>query len=394
LKDSGFYSDGDGLYLKITASGNKTWHFRFKLAKRAREMGLGSYPTVSLKEAREEAQEARKLLGKGVDPIEQRKAERALLQAPAAPSFEEMTEEYLKAHGREWKNAKHRRQWKTTLENYAFPVIGKMPVDQIEQADVLKVLNPIWNTKTDTASRVRQRIESVLDAAIAKKHRKTSNPALWRGNLKLLLPNPKKTVKVKHHPALDYVQMPDFMVELQEIETVSAKALIFTILTASRTNEVLQARWPEVDMSLALWTIPASHMKTEEEHRVPLSKAAVEVLEPLYEVRERDDSLIFPGSKTGKPISNTAMWRTLKDIRPDLTVHGFRSTFRDWAGDTTSFHPDICEAALAHVITNKSRAAYERSDKLQKRQKLMEAWAGYCFGSSQSAKVLTLRDTG
>jgi integrase len=387
LKDPGFYPDGNGLFLKVTAKGNKTWHFRFKLVKRPREMGLGSYPAVSLKQARSEAEEARKLIGKGIDPIEERKAQRAIQKAPKAPIFETLTMEYIEAHAGEWRNAKHKQQWRNTLATYAFPIIGKVPVDQIQLDHILKILQPIWSTKTETASRVRQRMENVLDAAIAMGHRTTSNPALWKGNLKPLLSDPSKAKKVEHHPALPYAELPNVIAELQEVEGLSARALLFTILTASRTNEVLQARWPEFDLDSGVWTIPGPRMKAGRDHRVPLSKAAVEILKPLYECREQDDCFIFPGMKPNKPLSPMAMLMTLRRMRPGLTVHGFRSTFRDWCAEETHFHPDIAEAALAHVINNKARAAYERGDKLEKRRELMEQWAKYSSNAKHRTRA-------
>ena len=394
LKQPGFYADGDGLYLKVTPKGNKTWHFRFKLAKRPREMGLGPYPGVTLKEARSGAEEARALLRKGQDPIEQRKAQRAAQRAPGVPTFEAFAGEYIEAHAGEWRNAKHRQQWENTLATYAYPVIGKMAVDKIQLDHILKILQPIWTTKTETASRVRQRIENVLDAAIAKGLRTAANPARWKGNLKHLLAAPEKTKAVTHHPALPYAELPDFVHNLRQVEGLSAQALLFTILTASRTNEVLQARWSEVDLEAALWTIPGSRMKAGREHRVPLTNTAVEILQPLHECREHDDSFVFPGMKPNKPLSSMAKLMTLRRIRPRLTVHVFLSTFRDWCAEETSFHPDIAEAALAHVINDKARAAYERGDKLEKRRNLMGHWATYCSSGKGDTKVIELMRTG
>jgi integrase len=231
----------------------------------------------------------------------------------------------------------------------------------------------------------------VLDAAIAMGHRTTSNPALWKGNLKPLLSAPEKTKTVQHHPALPYAEMPEFMADLQQIEGLSAKALLFTILTASRTNEVLQARWHEFDLDAALWTIPGSRMKAGHEHRVPLSEAVAEILKPLYECREQDDGYVFPGMKPNKPLSSMSMLMTLRRMRSGLTVHGFRSSFRDWCADKTHSHPDIAEAALAHRINDKARAAYERGDKLEKRRELMQPWANYCLAKPQTANVIELK---
>ena len=388
LKQPGFYPDGDGLYLKVTAKGNKTWHFRFKLAKKPREMGLGPYPGVSLKQARSNAEEARLLIRKGQDPIEQRKTVRAAERARGVPTFELFAGEYIEAHAGEWRNAKHRQQWENTLATYAHPVIGNLPVDAITLDHILKILEPIWSTKTETASRVRQRIENVLDAAIAKGLRTAANPARWKGNLKHLLAAPEKTKAVTHHPALPYAELPDFIDALQRVEGLAAKALFFTILTASRTNEVLQAHWPELDFDAALWTIPGARMKAGREHRVPLSEAALAILQPLYECREQDDSYVFPGMKPNKPLSSMSMLMTLRRMQKGLTVHGFRSTFRDWCAEETHFHPDIAEAALAHVINNKARAAYERGDKLEKRRELMERWADYCLQSGPVGRSL------
>jgi len=393
IRVPGFYPDGDGLYLKVTPKGNKTWHFRFKLAKRPREMGLGPYPGVTLREARSGAEEARALIRRGQDPIEQRKAQRAAQHVPGVPTFEVFAGEYIEAHAGEWRNAKHRQQWQNTLATYAFPVIGDLPVDAITLDHILKILEPIWPTKTETASRVRQRIENVLDAAIAKGLRTAANPARWKGNLKHLLAAPEKAKAVTHHRALPYAELPDFINTLRQVEGLSAQALLFTILTASRTNEVLQARWSEVDLDAALWIIPGARMKAGRRHRVPLSDAALDILRPLHECREQDNSFVFPGMRPNKPLSSMAMLMTLRRMQPGLTVHGFRSTFRDWCAEQTHFHPDIAEAALAHVINDKARAAYERGDKLGKRRELMELWAGYCL-QPDDAQLIELKRMG
>jgi integrase len=391
-KTPGYFGDGGGLWLQISPALTKSWVFRFTLDGKAREMGLGPVHTVSLAEARERAREQRQLLLQGVDPIEARVSLRRTAVASAARSvtFQAEAEAYIEAHRAGWKNAKHADQWSNTLATYAYPHIGKLLVSEIDAAWVMKVLQPIWTSKTETANRLRGRIESVLDYATALKHRTGDNPARWRGHLDNLLPKPAKVAKREHHAALPFVEVAAFMNSLRAQQGVSARALEFTILTAARTGEAIGARWAEIDLTGALWTVPASRMKAAKPHRVPLSKAAVALLKGLQGL---DEKVVFPGAQHGKPLSNMAMLALLQKRmgRPDLTVHGFRSTFRDWAAEQSTFANEVVEMALAHKIEDPTEAAYRRGDLFEKRAKLMQAWADYCGRAQTDATVTPIR---
>lgn len=367
LTRRGYHADGAGLYLRIIPSGAKSWAFRFRDGGRLREAGLGGYPEISLKRARELAAECRDWRQRGIDPIAARRAKRA---ATSAPSFKEAAEAYIAAHAPGWRNPKHRQQWRNTLDTYAYPIVGNVPVDAIETRHVLQVLSPIWTSKTETATRLRGRIESILDAARAQGHRAGENPARWRGHLDTLLARPSRVRVVKHHAALPYASLPAFMAALRQQEGVAALALQFAILSAARTGEVLGARWEEIDGDI--WTVPAERMKARREHRVPLSSAALAILAGIPRV----GPFVFPGRRLTEPMSNAAMTMLLRRMgRPEITVHGFRSTFRDWAREQTSFPRDVCEAALAHATTDKVEAAYLRGDALDLRRRLMEEFA-------------------
>lgn len=342
-------------------------------------MGLGSANTVNLSEAREAARECRKLVMAGIDPIEQRNRDRAHAKASsnASKSFKWYAEQYIRAHGDSWKNPKHLQQWENTLETYAHPFIGNDAVDQIDTNEVVEVLEPIWRTKNETAKRLRGRIESILDWATVRKFRSGENPARWRGHLDKLLPAPSKVQNVRHHQALPYAQIGSFMATLRSREEISARALELLILTATRTSEVICAKWDEFDMEACIWTIPAERMKSRRVHRVPLTKDAQAVIQSLPIIDGNEH--IFPGLREGRPLSNMAMMKVLERMGSgDVTVHGFRSTFRDWAGEMTSFPREVAETALAHVNADKTESAYLRSDLFQKRRKLMEAWATFC----------------
>lgn len=389
----GYYGDGGGLWLQVSPTGSKSWIFRYRFAGKAREMGLGPLHTVSLADARERALVQRKLVLDGVDPIESRKAERrtAVSNAVRAVTFRKEAEDYIESHRAGWKNAKHADQWTATLQTYAYPHIGTLLVSEIDTDAVMRCLQPIWTTKTETASRVRGRIEAVLDYATAMKHRTGDNPARWRGHLDHLLPRPTKVTKTEHHSALPYAEAPAFMKELRAQPVLSARALEFTILTATRTGESIGARWAEVDLDAAEWVIPANRMKAGVQHRVPLSSHAVRVLKGLQGL---DEHHVFPGAKTGKPLSNMAMLELLQGRRlgrTDLTVHGFRSTFRDWAAETTNFPNEVVEMALAHTIKDEVEAAYRRGDLFAKRAKLMQAWGDYCTREVGAANVTEFR---
>ncbi|MBE0564191.1 MAG: integrase arm-type DNA-binding domain-containing protein [Ochrobactrum anthropi] len=376
---AGMYNDGGGLYLQVAKGGTKSWIFRFMLAGRAREMGLGSVHDFSLREARERAREARQLTADGIDPIEARRERQATTRAKAANeiSFADAAERYIKAHAAGWKNAKHADQWRNTLKTYAYPVIGSLSVASIDTAHITKIIEPIWAEKTETASRVRGRIELVLDWAKARHYRTGENPARWRGHLDKLLPARSKVSKVRHHPAMAYTDLPSFMPRLREVSGIAARALEFTILTAVRTSEAIGATDAEFDLVEKVWTIPAERMKADRPHRVPLCDRAVKILQSTP--REAHSPYAFPGAKRGKPLSNMAMLEVLRgmDGTEGLTVHGFRSTFRDWAAERSSFPREIAEAALAHTVRDKTEAAYQRGDMLEKRRRLMSAWADY-----------------
>ena len=376
----GYYPDGNGLYLQVSPTGTKSWIFRYALNKRAREMGLGELTLVSLAEARQASLSSRKLLKESVDPIEERarvRQARQLHQAKAV-TFEVCAEAYIEAHAPGWRNSKHAEQWRSTLKTYAFPILGDLPVQDIDTPLVMKVLDPIWQTKTETASRVRGRMESVLDWAKARRFREGDNPALWRGHLDQLLPKRSRVQTVVHHPALPFDEMASFMRNLGAEAGTAARGFEFQILTAGRTGEVIGARWEEIDESKALWLIPGSRMKAGREHRVALSRRAIAVLSAMR--AERQSEFVFSGRRLDSPLSNMAFLAVLKRMgRTDLTAHGFRSSFRDWAAERTDYSRDVVEMALAHSIGDKVEAAYRRGDLFEKRALLMEEWAGHCF---------------
>lgn len=376
LKEPGLHADGNGLYLRVTASGSRSWIFRYQSGGRLRDMGMGKYPTISLATAREQSSEAHTQIMRGDDPIETRREKIAATSQRNIVTFDEAAERYIAAHESSWRNEKHRQQWKNTLATYASPVLGRKSVAAINTDDVLRILEPIWAEKPETAGRVRGRIENVLDWCKVRKFRDGENPAAWRGNLNHLLPTHNKTRSVRHHPALAWREIPKFMTELRANGSLSARALELTILTALRTSECVGGTWSEIDIDEAVWTIPPHRMKRYNEHRVPLSAAAIAMLSALP--RRPDSEWLFPGARPKRTLSNMAMLELLRGMRPGLTVHGFRSTFRDWASEFTSFPHEVVEMALAHAIANKVEAAYRRGDLMEKRQKLMEAWAEYC----------------
>jgi integrase len=387
LKAPGFYADGAGLYLQVTGNGRdrvaKSWIFRYTLNGRTREMGLGSLSVYGLADARMRAAKFRRLRDEGVDPVQTRNAERAMdaLRAASSTTFCECRQKYIAAHRTSWRNQKHASQWETTLERYAEPAIGTLSIQAIDTGLILKVLEPIWRNKPETASRIRGRIEAILDYATARGWRMGENPARWRGHLDKLLPARAKVRKVKHHAALSYEQMPDFIAALHKQDGVAARALEFAILTAARTGETIGARKSEINLGAKLWTVPSQRMKAGNEHRVPLSSRAFDL---AIECTDKQDSAqgkyIFAGPSRDCPLSNMAMAMVLRRMgRTDVTVHGFRSTFRDWAAERTNFARDVVEMALAHTIDDKVEAAYRRGDMLDKRRRLMEAWANFCM---------------
>jgi integrase len=391
-RDRGMYADGDGLYLRVTEDATKNWVYRYMLDGRPRWMGLGPLALYGLQEARAKALEARKLRHEGIDPIDMRRAQRAKarLAAAKAVTFEQSAASYIKAHRAGWRNEKHAAQWEATLATYAAPVIGALPVQLVDTALVLKVLEPIWAEKPETASRLRQRIESILDYAKVRGYREGENPARWRGHLDKLLPPISKVRKVEHHAALPYAALPAFLTSLREQEGTSARALEFAILTAARTGEVIGARWSEIDLSGKVWIVPPERMKAGKEHRVPLSERALTILEVSKLARNPMDvgqQYVFNGARPGLPLSNMAFLMLLRRMeRGDLTAHGFRSTFRDWCAELTDFPSEVVEMALAHTVGDKVEAAYRRSDMFDRRRKLMKSWAAFCTTWSGEAQ--------
>ena len=395
-KHPGMYADGGGLYLRVTDEGTKNWVLRFMLAGRPRWMGLGPVSLFGLQEARAKALDARRLRHEGVDPIEARKVakQQARLDAARAITFKECAASYIAAHKPSWHNPKHAAQWAATLATYAEPVMGALPVQAIDTALVTKVIEPIWAEKPETASRVRGRIESVLDWAKVRGYRQGENPARWRGHLENLLPAPSKVRRVEHHAALPYAEIGGFISALRLQEGTAARALEFAILTAARTGEIIGATWGEMDLNMNVWTIPAARMKAKREHRVPLSARAFQIVADMKEPTEGDvlsAAPVFAGLKRGRPLSNMAFLMLLRRIgRDDLTVHGFRSTFRDWAAESTNYPSELSELALAHVVSNKVEAAYRRGDIFEKRRKLMSTWATFCNSPAADAKVISI----
>jgi integrase len=381
-KRPGMYADGGGLYLQVT-EGGASWIYRYMLNGRAREMGLGPLELFGLSEARAKALDARRLRHEGIDPIEHRRATRAQAQLDAAKAitFKECAGNYIKAHRAGWRNGKHAAQWEATLSTHA-EAIGSLPVQAIDTALVLKVLEPIWTTKPETAGRVRGRVESILDWAKVRGYREGENPARWRGHLDKLLPARGKVRRVQHHAAMPYADLPGFLMELREQGGIAARALELTVLTAARTGETMLARWSELDLLDKVWTVPAPRMKAGKEHRVPLSARSLAILEEMRALRPASnaDAFVFPGGKPGKPLSNMAFLMLLRRMgHGDLTAHGFRATFKTWASERTGFQNEIVEAALAHVIGGKVEQAYRRGDMFEKRRRLMQQWATFCI---------------
>lgn len=392
LNKKGRYADGGGLYLQVSSSGTKSWLFRYMLDGRSHEMGLGPLDLVPLAEARERSYSCRKLLLDGKDPMAVRESERQArrLETAKTMTFRECAIAYIDAHAGEWRNDKHISQWRNTLETYAHPIVGDLSVQSIDQDLVLKVLQPIWTTRTETASRLRGRIESILDWASVRKLRQGDNPARWRGHLDKLLPRPSKIAPHKHHPALPIDDTSDFIRKIQKMETVGARALEFLILTVVRTGGILGARWDEINWKDAIWTVPGERMKGGQIHRVPLTARMMEILHEMNASKRGE--LIFPGRKKGKPLSNMALVEIMRGLKRSEVPHGFRSTFKDWAAERTNFPNEVTEMALAHTISNKVEAAYRRGDLFLKRRKLMEAWTQFCQTVPQEAPVVKLEN--
>ena len=390
----GRYSDGHNLYLQVGPSGTKCWLLRYVLKGRERWMGLGKLADFDLEEARARAKAARQLLAAKIDPIEARKAREAeeaaeaALKAAKLMTFEEATNQYYALHEVGWGNERHRQQWRNSMRDYALKKIGALAVADVDTGQVLRCIESDWQTKPVTMMRVRSRIESVLEWATVRGYRQGENPARWADHLRAALPSPSKVAKVEHHTALPYAELPKFMTELAALPGIPARALEFLILTASRTAEVTGARWDEIDLDKALWTIPNSRMKAGREHRVPLSARAVELLAAL----PRESEVVFVSPvRAGGPIGGSAMLRTLQRLRTGIVPHGFRSSFADWAHERTNFPNRLIEMALAHQVGTDTERAYRRTDLFDKRRKLAEAWAGFIY--STPGVVVPLRKT-
>jgi integrase len=384
----GKHGDGRNLWLIVTPTGAKRWEFRYTLDGKSREMSLGPADLLDLDSARVRALELRKAIREGLDPL----SVRSQVKKCRAITFREVAEDCIQSLIPTWTNAKSEGQWRQTLTTYAYPILGDRNVADITTDDVYAVLEPIWITKTETAGRLRARIEKVLDRATARRLRTGDNPARLKGNLDHLLAKQSKVKRVKSHAALPYGEAADFMADLRGREGVAARALEFAILTAARTGEAIGAKWSEIELGAAVWTIPAERMKARRDHRVPLSDAAVALLRALPRDEVSDFVFISPMAK-GEPLSNMALLATLKRMkRADLTAHGFRSTFRDWAAETTAYPDAVVEMALAHAIGNAVEAAYRRGDLFEKRKRLMADWAAYSNGASRSGeKVVPIR---
>lgn len=404
----------DRLYLQVSPSGAKSWLARFMINGKARQMGLGAYDPkgggTSLAEAREKVIDVKRELAAGRDPIATRRA----ANIPPAPAivrtFEQVAELYIAAHEGGWRNAKHRQQWRNTLAEHAFPAFGAWPVETVDTGAITGVLTPLWQVRTETASRLRGRIEAVLDYATAHGWRTGENPARWRGHLAKLLPKRSKLRGVVHHPACAWREAGAFMAELDKHQGVAAGALRFAILTAARTGEVLGARWSEIDLAAKTWTVPAERMKGGEAHRVPLSPAALRVLREVAPLRDPDEAnaVVFPALRGGRPLSAMALTMLMRRMNPDedgkparfrdavsgrpVTVHGFRSTFRDWCAEAVAVPRDLAEAALAHKLRDKVEAAYQRADLLERRRALMDQWAKFLAKPQAAGKVVSMAD--
>jgi integrase len=408
----GFHRDGDGLYLRVKDTGAKSWVLRFRLHGEERRAGVGAYPAVGLAEARERADELRRQIRSGIDPVDARKRqtaekrEQSRLEEAKRMTFDQCAQAYINGKKAEWKNAKHGQQWENTLATYASPLLGNLSIADIDLGLVMKVLDPIWRDKTETASRVRSLIEAVLDWAKVHGYRSGDNPAQWRGNLDNLLPMPKKVSKPENQPALDYRLMGAFMAHLRQQTSIGAKPLELAILANARAGEVCCATWSEIDSAHKCWIIPAGRMKAGKEHRIPLSDAAIRLLESLPRVAGSE--FIFPGTKEGKAISDATMNKLIRQMHESeiqagragyidtkqgrvVVTHGFRSTFRDWAGETTAYTREVIEHAMAHQLKDKAEAAYARGSMLEKRRRLMDDWAVYCSRLPVLGEVTPIR---
>lgn len=380
IKTKARLDDGGGLRLNVSKNLSKSWTFRYTFNGKRHEIGLGIYPDISLADARDISTKYRSLVNSRIDPKSWLKE-----KDKTTPTFKTIAATHIKSYRKGWKNTKHARQWPRTLKTYACPVIGHKPIDTIDTKDILEILKPIWETKTDTAKRLQSRIENIFDSAAAHGYLENQNPARWKGHLDKLLPKPNSLKKVNHHSAMPYSEISDFYNLLEKKNGYSSLALRLLILTACRTNEIIGAKWSEFDLDNKIWTIPAERMKSRKEHRVPLSNESINLLKNIP--INNNTEFLFPGNKKGKPISNASMLKVMRSlISYDYVVHGFRSSFRDWAAEQTSHSHDVIEMSLAHAIKNKTEAAYRRSDLLEKRRLLMQEWAGSICG--QQSKII------
>lgn len=390
----GLYPDGRGLYLQVRGVA-RSWIFRFTLNGRTRDMGLGPLSEIGLVAARRKAAECGALRALGIDPIEHGKAARSGLQiaprAPVGPTFEDAAETYMAERLKRLKSETHRRQWRDTLQRFAYPIVGAMPVADIGTPEILKVLRPIWETRCETASRLRGRIERILARATVEGHRTGANPATWRGHLQEALPARSEVSPIKHFRAMPVAEVPAFMAELVQRQEVGAGALMFLILTVARTGEVIGAKWSEIDRQEKLWKVPAARTKTGREHVVPLSTMAMEALQQVEGLRDIGNGFIFPGRKGAGVSQMTLLALLQRRMNREVTVHGFRSAFRDWCGDVAAVPREIAEAALAHVVPDATERAYRRGTAIERRREVMQRWSDYCFSPAEDASVLPFR---
>ena len=394
LKQPGMHFVGGvaGLALQVSLSGARSWILRATVGEKRRDIGLGGFPDVSLAGAKESARATREKIRNGIDPVAEKQSNKSALIAAEGTTvtFERAADIFVKAKEAEWSNAKHAAQWRATVKAYAYPVIGNMLVRDVALPHILAILEPIWTTKTETASRLRGRLENILDWAKGRGYRTGDNPALWRGHLEHQLAKPSKVAKVKHHPALPYEDMGKFMAQLRKHDGLGSRALEFSILTATRSGEARGAKWSEIDLKAAVWAIPGERMKMKKEHRIPLSEAAIKLLINLPRI---DSNLVFPGSKNGSSISDMTMSAVIKRMGFDVVPHGFRSTFRDWAAECTNYPREVAEMALAHAIGDKVEAAYRRGDLFEKRRRMMAAWSAFCASPSvKTGEVISLHN--
>lgn len=392
LKSPGMHAVGGvaGLHLAVGLTGSRSWILRATVGGKRRDVGLGAFPGVGLADAKRLAREFREQVAAGVDPVAERAAARAALAAAQAAriTFDQAAEQFIASKAAEWKNAKHEAQWGATLRMYATPVIGPLAVGDVELAHVLKILEPIWATKTETASRVRGRIEAVLDWATVRGYRSGENPARWRGHLDKILSKPSKTKRTEHHAAMPVDDLGAFVEALRRREGIAARALEFLILTAARSGEVREAVWPEIDLERRVWAIPAARMKAGKEHRVPLSEQAIKLLKALP--RKEGSDAVFPALRA-RFLSDMSLLAVTRRMKVDAVPHGFRSTFRDWAAERTNYPREVAEMALAHAIGNAVEAAYRRGDLFEKRARMMDEWAKFCDKPQVGAAVVPIR---